>query len=368
MGRRVLLLVHSLSMGGAERVAANLANHWAGKGWQVAIATFSDTVSDFYILAPEVQRIPLNVAIASPHPFAALINNLRALYRVRQLLDRWRPDIAIGIMPAANIYLALAGNGLPIRRIGSEHSHPPKLPLGKIWEKLRKFSYGFLDSVVTLTQPSADWLRTHTTARSVAVIGNPIPWPLPSHPPICSPVRFVQSNRRICLAVGRLAAEKGFDLLIKAFAQIAHVFPEWDLIIVGEGLLRPDLENQIEALNLVGRVHLPGKAGNIGDWYEAGDLFVMSSRFEGFGNTLAEAMTHGLPVISFDCETGPSDIIRQEVDGLLIPAEDVNALRDAMASMMSSENLRKEFSGHAIEARERFSLERAAVAWERLFD
>lgn len=366
-GKKILLLIHSLSMGGAERVATNLANHWANKGHRVGVATLSEAASDFYMLDPGVERMPLDAAATSSHALAAVANNLKVLRKVRRLLRTWQPDIAIGMMPTANIYIALAGNGLPLRRIGSEHSHPPRLPLGHIWETLRKFGYGFLDSVVALTQPSAEWLRAHTGVKSVAVIGNPIPWPLPSHPPVRDPLELIPPNRKICLAVGRLSPEKGFDLLISAFSRIAHAFPDWDLVIVGEGGLRASLENQIRELQLAGRVHLPGKAGNIGDWYAAGHLYVMSSRFEGFGNTLAEAMAHGLPAISFDCETGPSDIIRHERDGLLVPPGDIAALSDGMARIMRDERLRTTFARDAIEARERFSLERAADAWEGLF-
>ena len=118
---------------------------------------------------------------------------------------------------------------------------------------------------------------------------------------------------------------------------------------------------------LAERVLLPGRAGNVGDWYAASSLYVMSSRFEGFPNTLAEAMACGLPAVSFDCDTGPRDIIRHEVDGLLVPAGDAAALEAALRRLMADPALRGRFAARASEVRERFSLASVSARWEQLF-
>lgn len=174
-------------------------------------------------------------------------------------------------------------------------------------------------------------------------------------------------GRKRALAAGRLVEQKGFDLLIEAFARVAGQHPQWDLVIVGDGPLRTDLEHAVRRRGLQNRVFLPGKVGNIGDWYEAAHLFVLSSRFEGFANVLAESLSHGLPAISFDCPTGPADIIRHGVDGLLVPPNDVGKLAAAMSLVMNDENLRSALAARAVEARERFSVERIAAQWEALF-
>lgn len=368
MSQRLLFLIHSLSMGGAERVAANLANHWAEKGCMVAVATLSSDASDFYALDPRIERIALNVAKPSQHALAALFNNLRNLQAVRRLLRQWQPQVSIALMSTVNVYLALGGWGLPGKKIGSEHIHPPMFPLGRVWEILRCWTYGRLDHLMALTESSAEWLRNHTQAKHVIVIGNPIPWPLPAQAPVLDPAVVLQPSRRHILAVGRLVEQKGFDLLIAAFARLAPILTDWDLVIVGEGSLRASLAAQVAQLGLQERVYLVGMVGNVGDWYEACDMYVMSSRFEGFGNTLAEAMTHGLPVISFDCETGPRDIIRHDEDGWLVPVSDVDALEVALKAMMTDEGLRKRLAELAIETRERLSLERIAAQWEELFE
>jgi glycosyltransferase involved in cell wall biosynthesis len=298
---------------------------------------------------------------------AAIINNMRSILVLRQLLRKKRPDVAIGIMTTASVLLALAGQQLPIFRIGSEHIHPPMMPLGAWWGRLRAYIYGKLNAVVALTRESAEWLRVNTNVKRVVVINNSVPWPLPSMPPRRDRGQVFRPGRLILLAVGRLVEQKGFDLLIQAFASIASTEPGWDLVIVGEGPQREDLEIRIRNLGISERVFLPGRVGNVGEWYEAAHLFVMSSRFEGFGNTLAEAMAYGLPVVSFDCLTGPRDIIRHEVDGLLVSPLDVPALAQALVQLMRNGEMRAHMARKAVEARERFAVERIAGMWEDLF-
>jgi glycosyltransferase involved in cell wall biosynthesis len=165
-----------------------------------------------------------------------------------------------------------------------------------------------------------------------------------------------------------LESQKGFDWLIEAFSNLADEHSDWDLVILGEGPLRIALEEQVRDLDLERRILLPGRAGNMAEWYESADFYVMSSRFEGFPNTLAEAMAHGLAAVSFDCDTGPRDIIRDELDGLLVPPGDVTELTVALDLLMSDGLMRLRFAERAVEVKERFSMERIAGMWEKLFE
>jgi glycosyltransferase involved in cell wall biosynthesis len=197
------------------------------------------------------------------------------------------------------------------------------------------------------------------------VIPNPCVYPLPVSEPRLDPADWVAPARRVVLAVGRLGEEKAFAGLIDAFARLAVRFPEWDLVILGEGGERAALEDQVAESGLAGRVLLPGRVGNLAVWYRRTALYVMSSRFEGFPNTLLEAMAHGLPAVSFDCETGPADIIREGVDGHLVPPADGEAgLAWGMAAMMQDDEQRQRMGKAAVTVQARFSPERVMAEWD----
>lgn len=240
--------------------------------------------------------------------------------------------------------------------------------MGYLRDTLRSHTYGLLNAVTALSSEGKDWLKTHTNAQRIAVIPNAVTWPLPGQEPRISPNALYQSERQLLLAVGRLEVPKGFDWLIEAFSNLADKHPDWDLVILGEGSLRTTLDKQVRESGLEHRIFLPGRAGNMADWYESADLYVMSSRFEGFPMTLAEAMAHGLAAVSFDCDTGPRDIIRHEQDGLLVPPGDVAELTAALDRLMSDALTRQRFAERAVEVRERFSMERIAGMWGKLFE
>jgi len=364
---KILVFIHSLSAGGAERVTANLANYWAEKGWKITIVTMTSKEKDFYELHPTIRRIALHADQKSSRLIAAISHNFNRVKALREVLKQEQPDIALAMMTTANCLLALAASGTGIPTIGSEHIHPPAMPLGRVWKWLRKTTYSRLTVLTALTSKSAEWLRQNTWVKEVEIIQNAVPYPLDRQPPFVAPCEIVPECRKLLLGVGRLAWQKGFDWLITAFGRLAGDFRDWDLAIVGDGPELETLREMAARLNLSQRIFFPGKVGNLRDWYEAADLYVMSSRFEGFGNTLAEALAHGLPAVSMDCDTGPRDIIRPGIDGLLTPPNDVEALAQGVATLMKDDKLRQQMAARAVEARRRFSLEKISGQWEALF-
>ena len=149
--------------------------------------------------------------------------------------------------------------------------------------------------------------------------------------------------------MGRLAPQKGFDLLIDAFSRVAGRHPQWSLQILGEGPDRPALERLIDVKGLAGRVVLAGWEPDPSAVLQQGDLFVLSSRFEGFPNALLEAMACGLPSVSFNCQSGPAEIIRDQIDGILVPPEDVPGLADAIDRALTDEALRRRLAARRCE-------------------
>lgn len=365
---KILIFTNSLAGGGTERVAATLANFWARQNWEVTIVTLDSESEDFYVLNPMVNRIALNLAGDSGNVLDALRRNGRRVLALRRAIMQVRPQVALSMMSTPNVLLAFASRGIAgLCTVGSEHCYPPHAPLGRIWGSLCSRMYGRLSAVVALTRECADWIETHSSAARVSVIPNAATWPLPDSAPKISPHSLCSPERKILLAVGRLNVVKNYAVLLGAFAQLAGKYSDWDLVILGEGPERPSLESIIRDRTLGARVFIPGIAGNVGEWYARADLYVMTSLSEGFPMALAEALAHGLPAVSFDCDTGPRDIIRHGMDGLLVPANDAGALIEALDVVLGDANLRKQFASRAHEARERFSIEKIAGMWEELF-
>lgn len=365
---KLVIFINNLAGGGAERVAATLANYWARKHWEITIVTLDPQSLDFYPLEPAVRRVSLNLSGDSAHILDALLQNVRRVIALRRAIRQLRPNVVLSMMSTPNVLLAFASLGIAgLHAVGSERCYPPHFPLGTMWHAMRRRMYGRLAAVVALTQECADWITTNSSAKCVPVIPNAASWPLPNNLPKIAPDAISSPERKVLLAVGRLSNEKNFDMLIDVFSELAPRHPDWDLVILGDGPDRTSLETRIRNAESGARMFVPGIAGNVGEWYARADLYVMCSRFEGFPNALAEALAHGLPAVSFDCDTGPRDIIRDGIDGLLVPAGDIRSLQVALDRVMGDSQLRAGMACRAIDARGRFSIEKIAAMWEDLF-
>jgi len=186
------------------------------------------------------------------------------------------------------------------------------------------------------------------------------------------PARQIEDSnlpqRPVLIAVGRLSREKGFDILIEAFASIATQFPSWRLLILGEGPLRALLTETIRSYGVEERVSLPGQVKDPYPYLQNADVFVLSSRYEGFPNALCEAMSCGLPAVVTDCSPGVSEIARDQIDSLIIPPENVQALTAALRELMSNAGKRKLLGDRAREITIRFGLDGIMKTWEDMLN
>jgi glycosyltransferase involved in cell wall biosynthesis len=365
----ILFFIHSLSSGGAERVTATLANHWASKGWSITVVTVTESARDFYSLDSRVRRITLNMAGISRSPLHAIFNNAARVSALQRVLRHEKPDVAIAMMTTSNVTLAIAGRVARVYTIGSERTYPPAMPLGRFWEFLRRKTYPWLDALVAQTQEGKDWLAENAPAKTFAVVPNPVCFPMPPQPPVVAPGEVITTLgcKKVLLAVGRLGEEKRFERLITAFSRLVCKHSDWGLVILGQGALMNTLQKQIADLNLQHKIALPGAVGNVGDWFNSADIYALTSRFEGFPNTLVEALAHGVPSVAVDCQTGPREILRHEIDGLLVPQDNLDELINALDRLMADPALRASFSEKAIEVRERYSVDCVAGQWEDIF-
>jgi glycosyltransferase involved in cell wall biosynthesis len=173
----------------------------------------------------------------------------------------------------------------------------------------------------------------------------------------------LHTDDRHLLSVGKLTYQKGFDLLIRAFAQVTDRHPEWTLTILGEGNMREELESLCTQLNLDDLVSMPGAVKNVDAHLRRADIFALTSRYEGFPIALGEAMACGVPVIATDCLSGPREMIHDGTDGMLVVPENVDALALALDLLMSDPGKRQYFSHYAPRILDRFGFDRITTMW-----
>lgn len=363
---RITLIISGLTRGGAERVLCILASAWAEQGKEVVILTLDQGGTPAYPIHPAVRLCSVDLLTESHHFLQGLVRNLRRIRVLRRAIRESNPDIVISFMDATNILTLLATRGLGIPVVVCEHVDPTHYGIGSVWDRLRKLVYPMADELICLTPATLSRFQAMMRVR-----GRVIPDPIAVPPGNLRAGHAGQDNavsQRVLVGMGRLVHQKGFDLLLRAFAGISDRHCDWQLKIVGAGPLKNELEKQTQSLGLAEQVHFLGEVADPFPVLCAADLFVFSSRFEGFGLALCEAMACGLAVISFDCPSGPSDIIRDGVDGILVPAEDVAALTGAMDRLMSDPAERQRLASRAPEVLVRFNSDKILALWQQLFD
>jgi GalNAc-alpha-(1->4)-GalNAc-alpha-(1->3)-diNAcBac-PP-undecaprenol alpha-1,4-N-acetyl-D-galactosaminyltransferase len=361
---RLTLVISSLGRGGAERAVSILASAWAEEGKHVTLLTFDHGEPPAYALHPEVKVNSLGLHAVSTHSLEAFCRNLSRIRRLRQAIRESDPDLVISFMDRTNVLTLLAIRALPVSTIVAEQTDPALYDVGRVWSFLRRLVYRLADGLVCPTPRSVARFRSITGLDGVAIPN-----------PIDVPTGFAHGSQRadrspgyVLIGMGRLVPQKGFDLLLNAFSRVTDGHPDWTLTLLGAGPLLADLQAQAESLNLSRRIQFLGPVSDPYAKLRAADMFVFSSRFEGFGMALAEAMACGLPVVSFDCPEGPADIIRDGVDGVLIPPGDVPALADALDRLMGDPAERRRLAARAPEVLSRFGRDRIMALWQDLFD
>ena len=355
---RVTFVIPSMTSGGAERALAVIANSWAERGDSVTLLTFDDGAKPpFYPLSDQINHIALNLLKSSGGLLDSIRQNVRRMFVLRTAIKATSPEIVISFLLRANVrvLLAMVGNKIPV--IVSERNDPWLAKPGKVWKWLAKITYSWAAKITVHTKRSAQFFPA-SLQQKICVIPNALL--------IEAKTKSVTNGQQI-IAIGRLEEQKAFDVLLQAFALIRKEFPEAKLTIWGEGSQRNKLESLRASLHLQDRVMMPGVTKNILSELSNSDLFVQSSRWEGFGNALCEAMSIGLPAISTDC-SGPQEIIRDGVDGILVPVGNVEALAEAMKQVLSNHSLRAELGKRALEIGDRFSLQRMLQQWQITVD
>ena len=362
--------------GGVERVLTLKANYFAEHfGYDITIIlTEGKNKPLFYPLSEKVKVVNLNIGFEelwSCSFIKKVYVYIKKQYLFKKLLKqeliRIRPDFTISLLRREINFLSTINDGS--KKIGELHVNRAnyrnfeqgeenlfKNLFAKFWMFNLVTNIKQLDKFIVLTEEDRkNWVELN----NIEVIPDPLTFFSSS----CSPL----TEKRV-IAVGRYVYQKGFDLLLRSWSIVEKNCPDWILTIIGQGDRLP-YETLINELRIDrARCKLLGPKDRIQNEYMTSSLLVMSSRFEGFGMVLIEAMACGLPVVSFDCPCGPKDIVSDSVDGFLVESGSVEMLAKAIIMLIQHPEKRKEMADNAIENVQRFRIDRIAGMWKSLFD
>lgn len=380
MKYKILYVYHSMSTrGGLERVLSDKMNYLAERmGHEVYFLT-TDQGEDLsaYDISNKIHWIKLSQIryhdiynVSYPKRFLWLYQFKNYLKKeLLNAIDLISPDFIIATTSFASdiisgikcksIKICESHMSYPyIMKAGSKHSYMPKLEYWtkSIYDILFRRSIRKYDELVVLTKQDKDYWAPY---RSSVVISNPITY---------FPEKVSETSSKKIIAVGRLHGQKGYDLLIKSWSKIAKHFPEWSINIFGDGTERQVYIDMIREYGLEDSIFIHPSSSDIFKEYHDSEFLVLSSRAEGWGLVLVENMSCGRPCVSYNCESGPAEIITDGVDGLLIEPEDIDALANGIERMITHPEERKSMGYAARESSKRFYISNIMNKWQSLFD
>jgi glycosyltransferase involved in cell wall biosynthesis len=347
---RIAFVLAGLDAGGAEKVVNLLAHHRDRCGDEVHVVSVNGrNTASFFPYAQSIRVKALGEVGTA---------GMRRLLALRRELAAIQPDLVISFLTKINVLTGLATIGMNATLIASERNNFTVQRMSPVWRFMAPLVARRAARLVMQTNDAKKALQDNLQGR-VSIIPNPVLLPDQSkQAAVGVGARFI--------AVGRLERQKGFDMLLDAFAPVARQIAEASLTIHGEGSERAALEAQVKRLGLSGRVFLPGTTESPGSWISRGDIFVLSSRFEGFPNVLLEALSAGMAPIAFDCPWGPREILADGQTGLLVPCEKVGALADAMRRVMLDSALRRRLAEAGQVAAKRYSAPVVVAQWDEV--
>lgn len=366
---KIAILVHNLTGGGAERVAALWSSGFVSYGHEVLVVTQNDLSSNTYEISPKVKVFPI-VSPVWMRYLCKMIRNkslINKLYvkKLKKILEEYNVDVCIGVMGSYLFDLISFASEMGIDLIQTYHGAfelPSSASKQRRADLIKEINLGKLILYNTVLS-KADKKVIGNKMHNVVVLPNPLTF---------MPFEGNLKKQKIILACGRLDVweVKGFDLLLEAWGKIAHCYPSWKLQIAGTGDKKSKriLLKIVEKYNIQGQVEFTGFVNDVVNLYRNAEIFVLSSRYEGFGMVLIEAMSQGCACVAADFKGRQKEIIEHDGQGIICEANDVLALTNSIQKFIEDEDYRKKCQENAIERSKDFSIENIMLRWEALFE
>jgi len=352
---KITFIIYGLGSGGAERAVTGLANYWC-HAHEITIITLVKS-KPFYELDLKIKlRHCLEGPKQTTNIYSTFSDGIKRTNRLINLLRYEQSEVVISFLMKTNMYALWASKWLHIPCIVSERANHELNKLPKTQEKIRDFSYKFMTHLVVQTHGNKHYYEATIPSQKITVIPNGVSESLQ-----IERSTIEKTKEHIILNVGAFRKAKAQDNLIRAFAQVAN--KNWRLVFVGDGSNLTNCINLTQQLGLTEHVQFLGAQKNISQYYAKAQIFVFTSRHEGFPNALLEALYFGVPSISSNCPHGPADMITDGENGFLVPVGDVDALAKKMQVLMNSLELREKFRNKALESTKKYEMEYIAAQW-----
>ena len=349
--QKIIILTISIANDGAGRVLSELSAEWVKRGCKVTIIqTGADNYGVHYSL-------PDGIEIINIRPVTK-VKLIRYIYDIKQIVSilKKNPDAIVVAFIVASIFISgIASLFVKNRIVVSERNNPRECPSGKIQRKLRDWAFCRANCCVFQTDDAKRMFPRRVQLKGV-IIPNPINGNLP--------IPYCEKRRKVIVAVGRLHPQKNFSMLLEAFSWFHRNHQEYSLEIYGQGNERETLEQLAIRLEIDSFVVMPGYTNNVYEKMRDAAMYVSSSDYEGISNSMLEALGMGVPTIVTDCPVGGAKmIIRNNINGILVPVGDTDALCSAMKKIANDERFAKSLSEEAAKIREDYKLEVIADKW-----
>ena len=347
MNKQVVFVTGSMRRGGAERVISLISNELINRGWGIHIITVLRPEIEYYL---DSRIIHTDISSSNSNK---VLDMPRIAKELRKRINIIKPDAVISFMMNINIVTWLAVRKINVKFIASERNDPSQ-GRSKIRHWLSSLAYASSYRTVFQTERARSFYSKKIQDKGII---------------ICNPIKVEclceKSLEHKIISVGRLDPQKNRRLLIEAFYEIHSQYPDYSLHIFGEGVQEQELKALVSSLGLTSSVVFHGNVNNVHQQIKNGEIFVLSSDFEGQSNALLEAMMMGFPCVSTDC-AGAVEAINNGIDGFIVPIKDKDKMVEAISKLIASENLREQFSKNSIIHARQFDVKSVVDKWEEL--